>query len=371
MTIATTWASASSTLARWLPDAVLTRSPNSLLHAALTFALIVAAGLALRHLARRRCESPRHDRAHWAGILVHVLARTSLTFLVLAALASALPILSQDTGVRGLLHRGLVIVLFWQIGLWLVIASEEWLEIRRQKSIAGDKAALGTLAILGAIVPVVIWVVMVLLALDNMGVNVNTLIAGLGIGGVAIALATQNVLGDLLASLSIAFDKPFVIGDFVVVDNYMGRVEYIGMKSTRLRSLSGEQIVISNANMLSSRLRNFGRMSDRRVQFTLSVRPDTPHSKLRSLPALIAGILKSQPEVHFDRCHIAGMSGTGVEVECVYVVDSTDYDVFMDVQEKILLRIQEALERAAVQLADSPRRVLLEPPVDTNAVVKT
>lgn len=339
--------------------------------AALSFALILATGLVLRRLARRHSKALGQASAHWAGILLRVLARTSLGFLAVAALAAALPLLSTDPDVRALLHRGMVIVLFWQLGLWLVIACEEWLQVRRQRSIAGDKAALGTLAILGAVIPVVIWALMVLLALDNLGVNVTTLIAGLGIGGVAIALATQNVLGDLLASLSIAFDKPFVIGDFVVLDNYMGRVEYIGMKSTRLRSLSGEQIVISNANMLSSKLRNFGRMSDRRVQFTLSVRPDTPCGKLRALPAAIAEILKSQPEIHFDRCHIASISGSGVDIECVYVVGSTDYDVFMDVQEKILLRIQEALEKSSVGLADSPRRVLLEPPVADDAVVKT
>lgn len=346
-----------------------------LVHAAVVFVLVLATGLAVRLLGQRRGRalrgSPARERMHWATILAHALARTSLVFLVVAALAAALPLLRVDAELRSVVHRILVVAMFWQLGLWLVIAVDEWLQASRQKSIAGDKAALGTLAILGAVVPVLVWTIMTLLALDNLGVNINTLIAGLGIGGVAIALATQNVLGDLLASLSIAFDKPFVVGDFIVVDNYMGHVEYIGMKSTRLRSISGEQIVISNANLLASRLRNFGRRSDRRVQFTLTVRPDTPGDALRRVPALVAAILKSQPEARFDRCHVAGMSGSGVDIECVYVIDSTDYDMYMGVQERILLSIQEELLAAKVQLADSPRRPLLEPPVDANAVVKT
>ena len=338
-------------------DAITPRTAAAALAVAATLFVL---GLFLRHLAARHARTLTTEGTHLelSAILTHVLARTSLPFLLVVATAVGLQMLPMSARAELYQQRALTIAVFWQLGLWLATAAGEWLHVRRERSIAGDKAALGTLAILAAVVPAVIWVVMLLLALDNLGINVTTLIAGLGIGGVAIALAVQNVLGDLLASLSIAFDKPFVIGDFIVIDAFMGSVEYIGMKTTRLRSLDGEQIVMSNSNLLAARLRNYGRMQDRRVQYTLTVASDTPRSALRELPRAVADVLRSQSGIRFERSHIASFSGGGLNVECVYTVLSADYNNHMDIQQQLILRMHEVLEAAGVKLAG-----MAQPPV--------
>jgi small-conductance mechanosensitive channel len=190
-----------------------------------------------------------------------------------------------------------------------------------------------------------------LLTLDNLGVDITALVAGLGIGGIAVALALQNVLGDLLASLSIALDQPFVIGDFLIVGEHLGTVEYIGIKSTRLRSLTGEQIVMSNADLLSSRLRNYGRMYERRVVFTLGVTYETPRDKLREIAPLLRGIVEAQEGVRFDRAHFAKYGPYSLDFEVVYHVLSADFGRYMDAQQAINFRIHEAFEALGVQFA--------------------
>src|SRR5690606_12611630 len=149
------------------------------------------------------------------------------------------------------------IALFWQAGVWAGAAAAAWIDRKRRQSMGGDRAAVGSLGVIGFMINVVTWALVVMLTLDNLGVDITALIAGLGIGGIAVALAVQNILGDLFASLSITLDRPFVVGDFLSVGEFLGSVEYIGIKSTRLRSLSGEQIVISNADLLASRVRNY------------------------------------------------------------------------------------------------------------------
>ena len=134
-----------------------------------------------------------------------------------------------------------------------------------------------------------------------LGVDITALVAGLGIGGIAVALALQNILGDLFASLSITLDRPFVVGDFLIVGDFLGTVEYIGIKSTRLRSLSGEQIIMANADLLGSRVRNYGRMAERRVVFTINVTYETTAEVLERIPALIREIVAAQPGTRFDR----------------------------------------------------------------------
>src|SRR5262249_15040416 len=156
------------------------------------------------------------------------------------------------------------------------------------------------------------WVLIAILILDNWGVNVGTLLAGLGVTGVAIALATQNILSDLFASVSIIFDKPFVVGDFIVVDNYMGSIEKIGLKTTRLRSLSGEQLIFSNNDLLKSRIRNYQRMTQRRIEFSFGLAYETPVDKLRMIPNLIREIIVTQKMVRFDRAHFKGFGDSSL-----------------------------------------------------------
>src|SRR5690606_27902298 len=166
-----------------------------------------------------------------------------------------------------------------------------------------DPHLAGSIELILFIANIGIWATAGLLALANLGINIGPLLAGLGIGGIAVALAVQTVLGDLLASMSIALDKPFAVGDFLILDAFMGTVEHIGVKSTRLRRLSGEQIILSNADILEGRVRNYGRMKERRVVFQINVTYDTAIDKLEVIPNEIRRIIESQPNTRFDRSH--------------------------------------------------------------------
>jgi len=226
-----------------------------------------------------------------------------------------------------------------------------WLDHRRKVTIEEDKAVAGSIGIIRFVARIAVWAIVLLLTLENLGIDITALVAGLGIGGIAVALALQNVLGDLLASLSITLDQPFVLGDFLVVGEHMGTVEYIGIKSTRLRSLAGEQIVMSNSDLLASRLRNFGRMYERRVVFTLGVTYETPRDKLRQLAPLLREIIEAEEGVRFDRAHFATYGPYSLDFEIVYHVLSPDYGRYMDLQQAINFRIHESFEALGVEFA--------------------
>ena len=204
-----------------------------------------------------------------------------------------------------------------------------------------------------------IWSVIALVALDSLGINVTTVVAGLGIGGVAVALAVQNILGDLFASLSIILDKPFVMGDFLIIDEHMGSVEYIGLKTTRIRSLSGEQLIFSNSDLLKSRIRNYGRMFERRVVFNLGVTYSTPRDKLRRIPEIIRDAINAQEKTRFDRSHFMKYGDYALQFETVYYVKSPDYNIYMDIQQSIYFAIHEAFEREQIDFAYPTQKLLV------------
>jgi small-conductance mechanosensitive channel len=190
-----------------------------------------------------------------------------------------------------------------------------------------------------------------MMLLTNLGVEIGPLIAGLGIGGIAIALAVQNVLGDLFASLSIALDKPFRVGDALAVGDEKGTVEYIGIKSTRLRSNSGELIVISNGDLLKSRVRNYTRLIERRAELMLRIAYETPHTLIAELPKIIEAAIRAQPKVRFERAHFSRYGDYALLFESTYVVESSDYVEFMDAQQAINLRLLDEFARRGIALA--------------------
>jgi small-conductance mechanosensitive channel len=319
-------------------------------------AIAAAAVLALlwfaRGLARRQhARLARTEATEVLEIPMLAASRTTLAFMVVVAAYTGLASYGLEGRAAQWALRILTIAGFWQAGLWASTAAVAWLDHRRQVTLAEDKAVAGSIGIICFVARVLIWGMVLLLTLDNLGVDITALVAGLGIGGIAVALALQNVLGDLLASLSIALDQPFVIGDFLIVGDHMGSVEYIGIKSTRLRSLTGEQIVISNADLLSSRVRNYGRMYERRIVFSLGVTYETQRAKLERIPALLRGIIESQDGVRFDRAHFAKYGDFSLDFEIVYHVLSADYGRYMDVQQAINFRIHEAFEKLGVQFA--------------------
>ena len=217
-----------------------------------------------------------------------------------------------------------------------------------------------------------IWAFVLLLTLDNLGIQIKPLLAGLGIGGIAVALAAQNILGDLFASLSITLDRPFVLGDTLQVDDFVGTVEYIGVKSTRLRSVNSEQIIMPNSKLLASNIRNLTRATERRVVFTISVGQETPPAQLQKIPGLIRSLIESHSDVRFDRSHFAKITAASFDFEAVYVVKTTDYARHMDILQDINLRLVEAFEKDGIAFAYPVQRLYLEqqPPVQSQLVTK-
>jgi len=197
----------------------------------------------------------------------------------------------------------------------------------------------------------VIWSVGFVFLLDNLGFEISAVIAGLGIGGIAIALAAQAILGDLFSYFVIFFDRPFEIGDFIVLGDFMGTIEYIGIKTTRIRSLNGEQVVVSNTDLTNSRIRNFKRMERRRVVFKLGVIYQTTSRQLAEIPKLVRDIIESQQDVVFDRGHFQSYGDFSLNFEFVYYVLSSDYNKYMDIQQTINLKVYEEFEKLGIEFA--------------------
>lgn len=338
---------------------------NSLLDWSL--ALIITALALLVLLAIRKAIQAYHKRmlataaTELLEIPMQVLSRTTLLMLVVVSLYIGAQWLAKGPVAQRLLDSAITIALFWQVGIWMMTAASIWIERKRQRSIATDRAAVGSLGIISFVVNVVIWAMVLLLTLDNLGIDITALIAGLGIGGIAVALAVQNVLGDLFASLSITLDRPFVVGDFLIVGDFLGSVEYIGIKSTRLRSLSGEQIIISNSDLLGSRVRNYGRMNERRVVFATRIPYETPLEQLEQIPGVIRHIIESESDTRFDRSHLASHGLGSIDYETVYYVLSADYNRYMDVQQNINLRLHRELEQRGVKFAYQTQRMIVVP----------
>lgn len=218
------------------------------------------------------------------------------------------------------------------------------------------------LGALGLLAQAVLWAVIVLVALDNVGVQVTAVIAGLGIGGIAVALAAQSVLADLFASFAIVLDKPFLVGDFIVVGDKMGTVEQVGLKTTRVRALSGEQLIFSNTDILQSRVHNYRRMEERRIQFVIDVTYHTELEQLRTIPSLLREAVELQEPVRFDRAHLARYVPSAVQFEVVYFVLDDDYNRYMDIQEQINFEIFRRFGDRGIEFAHPTRTVYVREP---------
>lgn len=281
-----------------------------------------------------------------------LLHRVKPFFLLAVALYAGSLFLTLPDDVAGVIRSLMIVALLLQGALWGTGVISFWINrYKEQKLKEEDAATATTFSALGFILRLVLWTIILLLALDNLGVNITTLVAGLGVGGVAVALAVQNILGDLFASLSIVIDKPFVMGDFIIVDEYLGTVEHIGLKTTRIRSLSGEQLVFSNNDLLQSRIRNFKRMYERRVVFSLGVVYQTPAEKLAAIPGIIREIVESQELTRFDRSHFKEYGDFSLNFETVYWVKVPDYNTYMDIHQAINLEIFRRFEKEGIQFA--------------------
>ncbi|HEV2228617.1 MAG TPA: mechanosensitive ion channel family protein [Steroidobacteraceae bacterium] len=314
---------------------------------------------------RRRLLARAPLKVHPAIDLAALLAgRTSRLFLWGAAVWLAARDLAFPPKLERWLTAALVLLLWMQIALWSMAAVRFAIDVRRQRSTGPDTLLQSSMEVILFAAGLLIWGVAALLALDNLGVEIRPLLAGLGIGGIALALAVQTVLADLLASLSIALDKPFGLGDFLTVDDCQGTVEHIGVKSTRLRSINGEQIIMANGDLLKARVRNYGRLRERRALFVLAVHYETPVATLAAVPRAVREIIEATPEVRFDRCHLLRCTETALEFEAVFFVMRPEYKAYADAQQTINLRILERLRTMEVSFtATAPTAVRLHPPL--------
>ncbi|MGE0583446.1 MAG: mechanosensitive ion channel family protein [Steroidobacteraceae bacterium] len=337
--------------------------------AALAFAFTFVVVPTARGLAARR---QRARAAHYAqlgqpvpaglDLFARLVAGTSRIFLLTLALWFATRILALPPRLDRLLVVVMVVTFWLQVAMWGVRAARFSLARQLQGDTQADAARAGSFEVLLFVARIAIYSFALLLALDNLGVQIKPLLAGLGIGGIAIALAVQTVLGDLFASLSIALDKPFEVGDALAIDDVNGTVERIGIKSTRLRSLGGEEVIISNADLLKSRVRNYKRMRERRYVFTVGVTYETPAARLAEVPAIIESIVRAQPKTRFDRCHLLRLGDWALQYEAVYYVTGPDYLLFADTQQAINLALLAAFAQRGIGLAYPTQRQFVETP---------
>ncbi len=219
--------------------------------------------------------------------------------------------------------------------------------LKKHHHIAREETVKGLLPA----VKVVIWGLAIVFLLDNLGLKISTVVAGLGIGGIAIALASQTLLKDLFSYFSILMDRPFEVGDFLILGDYLGTVEHIGIKTTRLRSLSGEQIVISNTDLTDSRVRNYKRMGRRRVLFRLGVTYQTKLEQLKEIPTVIKAVIEKIEETAYDRAHFASYGDFSLIFETVYYVLDRDYNKYMNIQQEINFAINEEFTKRGIEFA--------------------
>lgn len=328
---------------------------NSLLIWALGAAIFFVVWLVLIILRRvvSRKLGNLADRKNIVALHVadEVVGATKQWFLFLIAAFVGSRFWELSPSVDSVFVKGAVIALVVQVGLWTVNALLTLIQSKREAELEENRGAVAAMDVLSFVARVVIWTMVLLLILDNLGINITALVAGLGVGGIAVALAAQNILGDLFASLSIILDKPFVVGDFLIIGEHLGNVEKVGIKTTRLRSLSGEQLVFSNNDLLNSRIRNYGRMFERRVLFTIGVTYQTSAEKLKKIPTIIREIIESQDDVRFDRAHFQKYGDFALIFESVYYVLSPDYNYYMDIQHAINVQIFEAFEKQNIDFA--------------------
>jgi len=305
----------------------------------------------LRFSARRVAAWATRTETRIDDVFAAGLKATRVWFSLAVGTLAAVQVLDVPVKVEAGIERAAIVLILLQAALWgHSVIGAALSRIGRPET--PDAAALATSASAVAfVVRVAFWSVIVLLILDNLGFDVTAIVAGLGVGGIAVALAVQNILGDLFASLAIALDKPVVIGDFVVMGDFAGSVEHIGLKTTQLRSISGEQIILANSDLLNSRIRNYKRMQERRVVLVIGVTYETPREKLHVIPGMLREIVVADESARFDRAHLRGFGASSIDFEIVYYVRSPEYNVYMDTQQRVALSIIELFAKHEIEFA--------------------
>jgi small-conductance mechanosensitive channel len=316
----------------------------------------------VRRSLLKRLDAKGETEIGWLSGLKRALLRTSPVFLVVLSVYAGAFFMDLPFAVKRTITSAFVIALFLQGALWASHVVVGWVTWYAGQKAAKNAAIVNALQLIQLFARVVVWSIAFLLILNNLGFDVTALVAGLGIGGIAIALAAQNILGDLFASLAIVLDQPFVVGDFVILGDKMGTVERIGIKTTRIRSLSGEELICSNADLLGSRIHNYKRMTERRAVFTIGITYQTPPDKVERLPGMLRAIVEAQDLVRFDRAHFKSYGDFALIYEVVYWMLKPDYNVFMDTQQRINFALYRQLQEEGIEFAYPTQTILMAPP---------
>jgi small-conductance mechanosensitive channel len=324
-------------------------------------AVAVWSGLSLlrRLIAARSKRFSADHRSTPIRLLFYLVGNTKQFLFLALALDAGQESLTFPPRLQHIVTNVVLILVLLQVGLWAGRTVRFYLEIKEMER-GPDRMFAGSLDVINFVARMLIWSLLILVALDNLGVNITALLAGLGVGGVAVALALQNILGDLFASLSIALDKPFVVGDNLNIDTFTGSVEHIGIKTTRLRSDTGEQIILSNADILKSRVRNYGRMPEQRILATLRVAYSTPGETLAAIPKLLERIVREQANARFDRCHLKTIGDSSLLFELSYFAQQPKLNPMLDLQQIVNFRILDEFRRLDIEFAYPAQRVVVE-----------
>jgi small-conductance mechanosensitive channel len=316
---------------------------------ALTIIIFLFKKVVLRSLSRLA----KRTTTTYDDMLLSMVGSIKFPFYLIVALYASVMLLNVPQAV----HDGTYYLLLAGVLYYAVLALQVFVDLfakEYEKKRAGEEGAAEASEAVGYLTrfaKLVLWLFALLVLLSNMGFDINALIAGLGIGGIAIALAVQNILGDVFMFFTIYFDKPFKKGDFLIIGDDMGTVEKVGMQSTRLKTLRGEELVISNRDLVGSRIHNFKKMEARRVQFGFGIEYGTPTGKLEKIPGMVKEIIKGAGKTRLDRVHFKEFGDFSLNFEVVYYIDSSDYTEYMDTQQRINLGLKRRFEKARIEFA--------------------
>ncbi|EMD81984.1 small-conductance mechanosensitive channel [Pacificimonas flava] len=332
---------------RWIAE----DSTEALIYVGAGVVLYLLLTMARSALARMLGNPDEHDGTSWRGIVARVLSKTREWFLMLVSAEIVSLIAAPPAGFMAVVNFLFTVAFVIQAAIWV---REVVIALIQRKAMSADHSD-GTLAnalgLIRLLVNIFVWGIALIVILDNLGVDVTALIAGFGIGGIAIGLAAQGIFADLFAALSIIFDKPFKKGDTINFSGTTGTVEAIGLKTTRLRALSGEQIVVSNTNLLSENIHNFALFQRRRVVMPFGVIYQTSPEQLNAIQSMVKGIVEAEEGTTFDRVHATGFGGSSIDYEMVFYSESADYAEMMQRRHNIMVTMAERFADADIDFA--------------------
>ena len=349
-----------STFLTWVQETTFAGIPlwSLLVAIASATATYVAILVALYLITRRAKAWATQSQSGMAMTVVDVLEGTSRTLMLVVALLVGASLLDLPGRWESRLSQLWFVAVALQMGLWGMRAIG--IGVRRyvqRHSSTGMTQVSASATLMSWSLRTLLWSVVLLAILSNVGVNITAFIASLGVGGIAVALAVQNILGDLFASLAIAVDKPFEVGDFVAVGSVSGTVQVIGLKTTRIRSLQGEQIVMSNTDLLKQTISNFRMLERRRIVFGFGVTYDTTPEQAEAIPGIVRKLIEAHPQLRFDRAHFKAFGASSLDYEVVYIVEDPAFGVYMDMQQAVNLGLMRELKALGVEFAFPTRTV--------------